>query len=119
PAHAGDGPAVPVHEGLQRRRDMNIGRRAILLLGDRSRLVDLHAGPFKPRVLAVHEDGPPITEHNDLAVWLRTHVPRGTELDVVYQQHLLSVETFPAIDLHELPGALAVRLKRDMLVPPE
>lgn len=96
---------------------MNIGRRAILLLGDRSRLVDLNAGPMHPRVIAVHEDGPSISEPNELAVWLRTHLPRGLEVDVIYQQHLLTVETFPALDLHELPGALAVRLKRDMLVP--
>lgn len=98
---------------------MNIGRRAILLLGERSRLVDFNAGPMRPRVIAVHEDGPPLSEANDLAVWLRTHLPRGLEVDVVYQQHLMTVETFPALDLHELPGALAVRLKRDMLVPPD
>ena len=98
---------------------MNIGRRAILLLGDRSSLVDLNAGPFKPRVVAVHDDGPPLSEPNEVAAWLREHVARGTEVDIVYQQHILSVETFPALDPHELPGALAVRLKRDMLVAPE
>lgn len=103
---------------------MDIGRRTLLWLGPTSYLVKLHAGPRARRVISVEDcpaalAGPQSVEIAGLSQWLTNRCTPGDEIDVVYQQHMLQVESFPPMGKGDLAGALRARLARDLIVPAE
>jgi hypothetical protein len=83
-------------------------------------LVRVYAGPWHARVLEVHRC--PVQPAGqagweDLRPWLADHCQPGSQLDVLYQAHLLRVESFPRLGENDLESAMKTRLSRDLLLP--
>src|SRR6266849_6407587 len=95
---------------------MSLGQRTILWIGEPCFLARVSGGLFSRRVLSV-EEGPAYLggDPGELSAWLAARVHPGTTLDLVYQHHLLLVESFPGITVGDLDGELRIRLKRDLL----
>lgn len=103
---------------------MELGTRTIFWLGPQSYLVRLKAGPGRPRVVGLEPCPAELArahgiDPGELAGWLAPRVRKGAELDVVYQQHILQIESFPQMGSGDVGVVLRTRLSRDFLVPLE
>ncbi len=103
---------------------MELGTRSIFWLGPQSYLVWLKAGPGRPRVVSIEPCPVELArahaiDPGELGGWLAPRVRKGAELDVVYQQHILQIESFPQMGSGDVGVVLRTRLSRDFLVPLE
>lgn len=97
--------------------------RTVLWLGAPVIRARVDSTPFALKLLEVSR-GPELgygaggDDWRGLSEWLGRTLPPGSEVDVVYQHHLLRVETFPRLPAADRDDALRVRMRRDFLQKP-